>query len=177
LEHFDVEGARASWQASLELNPSAWAWRNLSVLTQLQGNASETLDALSRAWELDSISGWHTLALAQEYLKALCNAKYFAQAQAVYNALSPALQSNDRIQILSGRIALELGDLELVEQVMQREYAIVREGETELTDIWFEMWYRRLQAQANPPLDEEAKAQIRKLHPPPAHIDFRSILK
>ena len=177
LENFDVDGARTAWQASIQMKPSAWVWRNLAVLAQLQDNESETLDFLTRAWELDSLSGCFTLALVQEYLTALCAAKQFTQAQAVYSVLPLTLQKKDRIQILRGRIALELDDLEAVKQVLKCEYAIIREGETELSDIWFEMWYRRSQAQANPPLDEEAKARIRKLHPPPAHIDFRNISK
>jgi hypothetical protein len=177
LEHFDEEGAMAAWQASIKMNPSAWAWRNLGVLAQLQNKETEALDSLTRAWELDTTSGCFTLALVQEYLKALCNAKRFAQAQAVYDALPSGMQANDRVQILHGRIALELGDLDAVEQIMENEFAVIREGETELTDIWFEMWYRRFEAQSSHPLNEEIKAQIRQLYPPPAHIDFRSIAK
>jgi hypothetical protein len=84
--------------------------------------------------------------------------------------------THDRIQILSARIALERGDYPTVEQLMQHEYAVVREGETELTDIWFELHYRRNTA-AGTTLSDAAKAELRRLNPPPVHIDFRAITK
>ncbi len=177
LEQFDVYGAKSAWQASLALKPSSWAWRNLAALAHLHNNAQEALTYLSNAWELDSESGEHTLELAQEYLQALCGDKCYSKAQAVYASLPPALQANDRIQILRGRIALVLADWDTVEQVMKCEYAVVREGETELTDIWFEMWYRRMAEASQRNLDENEKAEIRSLHPPSAQIDFRSIAR
>ena len=54
---------------------------------------------------------------------------------------------------------------------------MVREGETELSDIWFGMWYYRLAAERGTPLSDAEKAEVRKNYPPPAHIDFRSITK
>jgi tetratricopeptide (TPR) repeat protein len=173
LEHFDAEGAKAAWQASIKLKPSAWAWRNLSALARLQNDEQEALECLHRAWDLNH----HTVELAQEYLQALCHTKRFDEARAVYDSLPAAMQSNDRIQILRGRVALELNDLEAVEQVMKCEYAVVREGETELTDLWFEMWYRRMAEASSRELTESEKAEIRKLYPPSARIDFRSIAK
>jgi hypothetical protein len=175
LEHFDMAGARAAWRASIDLKQSAWAWRNLAVLAQFENNQQEVIDCLSCAWRLATASGNPVLELAQEYLKVLCSTAHYDQALSFYQSLSPELQNNDRIQILRGRIALEIGDLELVEEVMQREYAVIREGETELTDLWFEMWYKRFAAKTNNVIDEKSKAEIRRLYPPPAQIDFRSV--
>jgi len=173
LEQFDADGAKAAWRTSIDLKPSAWAWRNLAVLAHLQSNEAEALACLQRAWDLNR----HTLELAQEYLQALCHTRRFDEARSVYDSLPVAMQGNDRIQILHGRIELELNNLEAVEQVMACEYAVVREGETELTDIWFEMWYRRMAEASQRTLDENEKAEIRKLYPSPALIDFRSIAK
>jgi hypothetical protein len=175
LEHFDEAGAQAAWQASIQLEPSAWAYRNLAVLASFQNDGDRALDCFERAWELDSAHGRSSLALAQEYLQALCKERHYAQAQTVYAGLPQALQMNDRLRILNARVALELGDLPTAEKILQYEFAVVREGETELTDIWFEIWYKRFAAASDTPLDENARAEIRRLYPPPAQIDFRSV--
>ncbi len=173
LENFQPEKAKAAWQASLVSRPSAWAWRNLAVLAGLENNHAKALACLQRAWNINH----HARGLAQEYLQALCHEKRFTDAQAVYASLPQDMQGNERIQIILGRIALELGNLETVEQVIDREYAVVREGETELTDIWFELVYRREARALNRPLSETEKAELRKNHPPAMRIDFRSIAK
>jgi tetratricopeptide (TPR) repeat protein len=173
LENFDAEGAKAAWKTSVEINPSAWAWRNLVALARMENDDVEALACLRRAWDLNH----RVLELAQEYLQILNHAKHFDEARAVYDSLPEHFKINDRIQILRGRIALELDDLGTVEQVMQCEYAVVREGDTELTDIWFEMWYRRMASASQRELTEDDKAEIRKLYPPAARIDFRSIAK
>lgn len=175
MERLDEAGAKVAWQESIELKPSAWAYRNLAVLATFQGDHAEALTCLSRAWELDSDSSQCTLALAQEYLQALCADRRYEQAQEVYAKFPHAIQLNDRIQILHARIALELGNLDAVEEILQHEFAVVREGETELTDIWFEIIYRRFASTTDLPLDEKTRAEIRRLYPPPAHIDFRSV--
>ena len=168
MEHFDMTGAADAWNRSLALAPSAWAWRNLAVIARLSGDTSALRHGIQQAWALNP----HVLELAQEYLALLCHDRQYEQADAVYQSLADTLKRNDRIQILYARIALERNDLTTVEHLMQHEYAVVREGETELTDIWFGMWYRRTCA-----LSDADKTEVRRLHPPPAHIDFRSINK
>jgi hypothetical protein len=172
MEHFDAQGAKAAWEESLALRPSTWAWRNLSVLAQMEGDPVRALDCLARAWEINSAES-PSVSLAQEYLGALCKDGQFSRALTVYNSLPAALQNDDRVQILRARVALELGDWATVEGAMQREYAAVREGETELTDVWFQMWYRREAEALGHALDEAEKAGVRRRYPPPAQIDFR----
>ncbi len=172
MEHFDAHGAHAAWESSIALQPSAWAWRNLAVLARWDDDIERALYCMEQAWRLNPT----VMELAQEYMELLCATHRFADAAAVFNVLPPEVLIHDRIQILHARIALELGDEATVERLMQHEYAVVREGETELTDIWFGLWYRR-SAQGTAPLSEAQKRDIRRLHPPPAHIDFRAINK
>lgn len=171
LEHFDSAGARAAFEASIAIQPSAWAWRNLAVLARWDNDTERALAYLANAWQLNPT----VMELAQEYMELLCAMQRFAQAHAVYQALPAAVTVHDRIQILHARIALELGDEATVERLMQHEYAVVREGETELTDIWFGLWYRR--AQGATQLSADQQREIRRRNPPPAHIDFRAINK
>jgi len=66
------------------------------------------------------------------------------------------------------------GDFVLVEKVLRREYAVIREGETALTDLWFGMWEKRLASGSGRTIDDELKAEVRRLYPPPTRIDFRT---
>jgi len=172
MERFDEAGAESAWNASLQAMPSAWAHRNLAVLAHRRNRQADALAHYRQAWSLVSASLPHP-ALAAEYLQVLCAAGQFDRAREVYDSLPEALRQADRIQIWRGRIALELGDLEMVEQVLGREYAVVREGETELSDLWYEMWARRVAARDGVPLDDALRQRGKRDYPPHSHIDFR----
>jgi hypothetical protein len=176
LENLDEAGAEAAWQASIQLQPSALAYRNLAVLAQRQSKPELALGYYHRAWQLAAANSSANLiqSLAVEYLQALCADRQFGLAKEIMATLSGEMHDSDRIQILSGRIALETGDLDTVEKVLQREYTVIREGEVELTNLWFEMWVKRLAAQTGRAEDEELRREVEKLYPPPARIDFRS---
>ena len=88
-------------------------------------------------------------------------------------SLPEAYRQVDRVKILYGRIALELGDLEAVESVLQREYAMIREGETELTDLWADLWLCREAAQGGFAIDRSRRHEMLEKYPPPAKIDYR----
>lgn len=172
MENGDAVGAVAAWRESLALRPSAWAWRNLAVAADRSGDASAAQECYREAWALATQSGVHSSALATECLQSLVAQGKFADALAVYSALPEDLRDVDRIQVLRGRIALEMGDLATVEQVLQRDYAIIREGETELSDLWVEMWARREAGKAGRVVDEALRREVRKTYPLPANINF-----
>jgi hypothetical protein len=172
LERFDEAGAAAAWQESLRLRPSAWAYRNLAILAHRQSRDADVPALYEQAWAL---AGEASLDLAVEYLQVLNEIRAYETARAVYESLPENLRDLDRIQILRGRFALELGDLEAVEQVLEREYAVIREGDMELTNQWSELWARRLAAQTGRAMDEALRAEAQKKYPPPSRIDFRFI--
>lgn len=174
LEAFDEAGAAAAWEESLRLRPSAWAYRNLAVLRLRQKDEAAAAALYEQAWNLSASGEAVTAALAAEYLRMLIDTHRFTQAMQVYRSLPAHVQSADRVQILLGQIALELGHLDIVDQVLEREYAVVREGETVLTDLWFELHARRRAAQPGAELTDALRRQVRADYPPPARIDFRS---
>jgi tetratricopeptide (TPR) repeat protein len=165
LERLDESGAEAAWLASIEMAPSAWAFRNLAILALRCKDLDQARAYYEKAWECAVQSGRPHAALAIEYMEKLAENGQWAAGMAVYQALTPEMQRFDRAQILRGRFAMALGDLASVEEVLRREYAVIREGETTLTDLWFELHARRTGCSL-----EEA----RTLYPPPPGIDFRS---
>ncbi len=174
LESFDGAGAVAAWEESIRCKPSVWAYRNLAVLRLRQKDEAAALEDYRLAWDLAVASGALPGALAAEYLGVLVATRQYALGQQVVNSLPPQARDADRVQILRGQIAMQLGDLEAVEQVLQREYAVVREGESLLSDLWFELQVRRISAQNGEPLSEALRQKVRKERQPPARIDFRS---
>ncbi len=175
MERFDLPGAEAAWKESMRLRPSAWAARNLAVASLRKGEDEAALAYYRQAWEIMRKNGNPSTALAVECLQALVKARQFAEGMSLYQALPHDIQKFDRIQILFGRIALELGLLDEVEKVLSREYAVIREGELELTDLWAEMCLRREMAEAGPGATPATLEEILKKYPPPANIDFRMI--
>ena len=173
IERFDEAGAQRAWEESIRRKPSAWAYRNLAALAIRQKRNADALRDYETAWGLAAGSSSIQTALAGEYLQALSDSGEYGKASRVYTELPLAVQEFDRIQIVRGKIALSLGELDVVEAVLRREYAVIQEGEIALTDLWFGMWEKRLAAQTERAIDDDLKADVRRLHPPPAGIDFR----
>jgi tetratricopeptide (TPR) repeat protein len=175
LERFDRPGARAAWLESLQLKPSAWALRNLAALCLQEKDSPRALEYYRQAWELASQMDPPPAALAVEYLQQLAAAENFERCRQVYESLPDTVRDTDRVQLLRAQFSLALGDLDAVEAVLQRDFAVVREGEIVLTDLWFELQARREAARSGRALDAALREQVRQLYPPPARIDFRSI--
>jgi tetratricopeptide (TPR) repeat protein len=172
MERFDEEGAEQAWRESIRLAPSAWAWRNLALLSLRRGDAERALTEYEQAWKLAGDNP--PAGLAVEYLRILQSTGQAAAGMAVYQSLPEAARAPARVQILRGQFALELNDLDAVDDVLSREYAEVREGETTLSDLWFEMQARRAASASGRVLDEDLRREIRQTCPPPARIDYRS---
>jgi tetratricopeptide (TPR) repeat protein len=173
-EIFDAQGAADAWRESIEKQPSAWAYRNLALLAQSNGQVEESIALYQRAWQLAQVGGLPLEALAHEYLSLLVQARQFVQARAVFGSLPKDASDSDRVQILWAMTALQLNQLDAVEQVLQRSFATVREGQVDLTNLWFEMWQRRAALESDQPLEEISLDEIKAAHPAPAAIDFRS---
>ena len=174
LEAFDEAGAASAWEESIRVRPSVWAYRNLAILSLRQKDTQAGLVNYQRAWEV-ALQDQPTLSsLAAEYMQLLVDLGQFEQAKTVYAALPDQLREADRLQILYARVALALGDLQAVEAVLARDFAVIREGETMLTDLWFEVQARRLAEKNHVPMSAELLREVRRHETPPARIDFRS---
>jgi tetratricopeptide (TPR) repeat protein len=174
LEHFEEEKAIAAWEASIHLQPSAWAYRNLAVLYLRRKDKDRALAYYQDAWKIVVQDNKITVSLAVEYIQMLVEVKQYQDALTVYQSLPSKLQAIDRIQILRGRIALAFNDLESLSEVLEGEYAILREGETVLSDLWFELQARLEANRLNVTVDETLRQKVKKQNPPPARLDFRS---
>jgi len=167
----DHDGAGAAWQASLGLTRTPWALRNLAVLARDNGNPALAAELYLAAQRLQPA----LLPLAVECGKALIEAGRSAEWLALASQLPEAIRSKGRIRLLEGRAALATGDLATVERILAERPVVddLREGETALSDIWFEYHLRRVSAVENRQPDAEMAARVRQQYPVPANLDFR----
>ncbi len=99
-------------------------------------------------------------------LRLFIETRQFRKADALHEGMPAEVQQHERVQLAFAEVALALGRLNVVEAVLKREFANIREGEVSLTDLWFRMWAQR---------DGTTVAEARKNHPAPKAIDFRGM--
>ncbi len=173
MEQMDAAGAEQAWRESLQKTPSAWASRNLAVLLQADGRLQEARAAYSAALELARSGGSVAEPIAYEMLALMHEMGDFEAAWQYLQSLPDDWLDSDRCQIMRARLALKIGQLDVVETTLQQEFATVREGQVDLTNLWFELWQQR-EAQARGCAPEEIALEgIKAAHPAPAAIDFR----
>jgi hypothetical protein len=181
MEHFDPAGAELAFRKSLACSPNAWAERCLGVMALRQERHALALEHYRQAWQL----AWQgplgkqpgdtlPLSLVIETLRTCNQAGAYPETVRLASQLPPAILDADRVQVLLGRAALETGDIPRLEAILARDFATIQEGETELSDLWFDLWARRDFKRKWKELTEAEKTDIRLKHPPPSRIDFRA---
>jgi len=174
IEAGDEVGAAAAWEESIRLQPSAWAWRNLGALAVRRGAPAEALPHYQKAWELASAAGTPDISFALEYLSALHAANQHETAWTFYQQLPPTMQALGTIRLLAAKVAFARDDLAFVETALDGEFASIREGARDLTDLWFGLQAKRMAATGRP-WDAALLDEIKRTCPPPEHIDFRVV--
>jgi hypothetical protein len=175
MEALDEARAGAAWEESIQLRPSACACRNLAILRVRQDRMDEAIQLYEKAWHLAEQNQVMRSAVSAEYLQLLVKAGQVQRALQVLQTLPAAIQDTDPVQLLWVQIGLELGMLDQVEAVFERDFAVIREGQTTLTDLWFEWQARSRAARTGEPLTEQLRQAVRRECVPPRRIDFRSV--
>ncbi|MCL2813983.1 MAG: DUF5107 domain-containing protein [Oscillospiraceae bacterium] len=142
------EEAVAAWEKSL---PHALSYRNLSLLEAKNGNTAKAADLMEKATAQSGSDPYKC-----EYAELLLKIGEYERCWQALAGLSK--DAPDRMWVYRARCAWHTGRLEELEEMFSREYSCIREGETELTDLWFK-W--------------AAAANRQNKTDPPPHIDFR----
>ncbi|WP_308636450.1 DUF5107 domain-containing protein [Paenibacillus silvisoli] len=165
--------AMEAWEASLRIQPSAWACRNLAEAEKRKGDMAGALAYYEQAY---AVSGaFPDRAFVEEYVNLLVQHKEFERAWHVYESLPPALAAGERIQIIVGAAALELGRDAFMEKLFASEFAVIREGETLVIELWYRHRAKKLAAQRGVELTQALIDEAAATCPPPKQIDFRTI--
>jgi len=180
LENLDEHGAAAAWEQSIQARPSACAYRNLAFLRLRQNKIAKAIQLYEKAWQQSGQEGALQSALAVEFLHALMDTQQYRRSLEMLKSLPGPIQELDRIQLIWAQVALELGMLEKVEQILGGEdggggeFAVIQEGQTLLTDLWFELQARKISIRTGETLSEQLRRRVKLELTPPWRIDFRS---
>lgn len=168
--HQEYDKARVAWLKSIELEPSAWAYRNLGVLDRDRTDFRKAADWYLKAVALQP-EVWQ---LASETCQTLIDAERPAEVMDLLEKLPPQVAKRGRLQVFRGKAALEMGDLDVVDRILSDvELTDVREGEVNLTELWYWMHQKRISKAEGIPIDQALRERVWRDFPPPERIDFR----
>lgn len=167
----EKDGARRAWERSRARSDNAWAVRNLAVLAREKGRFEQAAELYSTACRLQP----DLLPLLIECGRSLIEA---GQGQAwleLVGDLPYTVRGNGRVRLLEAQAGLVTGNLQIVERFFADGVVVadIREGETSLSDLWFDFQAMRLSLTENVPLDEALRARVRRMLPVADGFDFR----
>ncbi len=167
----EADKARKAWEKSIQMAPSAWAYRNLGLFAIGQDRSADAADFYLKARHMAP----RLQPLAVECFKVLIRAERYPEAVDLVDELPERVRKMPRIQVLEARAALEIDDLDRVRRLLESDIVVtdMREGEVSLSDLWYRMHEKRLAAAENISIDDELKERVRREFPPPKRLDFR----
>ncbi len=167
----NLDSAVKHWHTSMDYSPSAWALRNLAVAAMHAGDKAAASEMLSRAREIQP----SVKPLVLECCRALVTAEKYSQALELIGELPASIAESGRVQAVHAIASLRLGDLETAERILTSGIVVtdIREGETSLAAIWFDLKSQQISAAEGVEIDEALIARVIEQHPPPKSIDFR----
>jgi hypothetical protein len=167
----DVVGARQAWEESLAQLWTPWAMRNLAILSWQQGDTNRAGDLLIEAY----LAAPEILPLAVECGRCLIECGRSQDWLDLMRKMSTALRSHGRLRLLEAQASLLVGDIDMVEKFFEQGVLIadLREGESSLTDLWFEYQAKKTSIQENIPLDDNLLKRVKAQIPVPKNIDYR----
>lgn len=175
FEDENREEAEKYWQQSLLMKENIWALRNLAVAERHKGSIKGALLYMQKLMDLPE--AYIDYSLAEEYLTLLKENGEFSKGWEVFMGLPSDIKNNERIQLIAGSFAAELGEDRYLEELFKKEYARIREGELLLTDIWFKYTAGKIARERGIEVNTELIEYVRNNIQPPSRIDFRMVRK
>jgi len=169
--HADLSGAHDAWSRSLDARPTAWAHRNLAVLSANGGDPTGALEHYRHAVALRP----DLLALTLEYVDLLLQEQRGERALEVIDALPRTLRTAGRTRLAEARAALLTGDLARCRATLEHRIEIpdLREGEDQLHEVWIDLHAALRAAELHRPVDETIRSEVAEHVDVPWHLDFR----
>ena len=166
--------AERAWLRSDELLPNVFAKRNLAVLYKIKGMNDKAERYYDEMMNLPQATS--DFSFAAEYMGFLNGAQKYEKTAALYERLPRDIQNSDRVTLCHALAALKLDMPEKIGYIFDRDFAAIREGETSLSDYWFEYHARLLAKERGISYIENERALLNEAElkfPPPHKIDFR----
>ena len=171
----DVAGAQNAWEESLQLKPSAWAYRNISMLYKSElGDMAKARELILKAFELKK----NNPTLCKEVAMQLTADGGDALWLEIYETLADELKALGRMRLYKAIALINLNRLEEAAQIINENFVLndIKEGELSVSYYWFRL-YRGLYAKENGLTYNEQDKELAKAadakYPLPKKLDFR----
>ncbi|MGL1890748.1 MAG: DUF5107 domain-containing protein [Spirochaetaceae bacterium] len=133
-EEGDHVKALELWEKSLRLKETPIALRNVSIFYKDKGQDDKALEYMFKS--VNSESENRDIYLTVELMELLYKLNRYKEVWETYNKLPPDLKQNERIIVLVGLCAFEIEEYEFLEELFNKEFAYIKEGETRLFELW-----------------------------------------
>lgn len=170
LEQGSYEKAKDMAKASIDIAPNTLSYRNLAILSRIQGNIEDTQEFYQLA--LNLLANDDYLSMLVEYFNFLISIEKYNQLWDLYEGLTVKQKEEEKIYLYTVYAAIKLDKLDFVRKAFDKEYVYIREDETSLSDLWLEYHQKLEIIKQNRTLPLE---EVEKLYPIPKKIDFRMI--
>ena len=155
--------------ASLTANP--WAFYCISRLEENAGNVDTAIAYMNKAVKFDT----NCVNLYIEYSKLLNRSGNQKTLAEEYDSFPEVAKNRSRIHLELAKAYISLGRYEEAAEIVNPTFILpdVQEGETSLSNVWFDL-YLNIVKRGNPNLSEEDAIALRdELYPLPKQLDFR----
>lgn len=166
------EEALSAWQTSLSILPTAISCRNLAYGLQMERRAEEAEAYMEQAFALGGLR--MDQAFSEEYLKMLVFHKHYQKAWDFYCTLDPG-QATDKALMYAAHAAVKTGHEDFVLPLFEKELQNMREGDTDMTDLWFEYHAVKEARRRGVPCTQELIDEMERTLEVPAFIDYRIV--
>ncbi len=162
--------AKEVFEKSIGCLPNYLSYRILAFITHNAGETAKALDYMAAGWKLSD----RMPQFAQEYGDMLADAGMFDDCNKLLSSLDVDMKKWPRLQILQVRTAFAKGDYDIAERILDNIVLVnIRECETTLTDIWFDIQAIKTSVKLKGKSSQEIRSFVRANLKPPVNIDFR----
>jgi tetratricopeptide (TPR) repeat protein len=166
----EQEKAVENWKISAELKPNIFALRNIGFAAGKQNEKDKAIEYYSKAWQLNKAD--YTVTI--EFLDLLIEQKKHDLAEQVFSQMPRQIADHPRVLVAKAKFSFITGDFQKAEILLESIILPdLREGDTALTDMWFEIQAQKIAAARGIACDKQLLEQVNKELTPPRQIDFR----
>jgi tetratricopeptide (TPR) repeat protein len=157
---------------ALNLSESPFALRCMSMILRENGEYKKAVHYMEKAIACFCGKIPHR-AFAEEFIQLVLENDDCSKAWDFYENLDEQYKQEERIVLLIARAALKLKKWDFLKQQFTKEFAIIREGDNSLSDIYKEFVYMSHEENTESKLDSLSRDNFMAAIVVPENIDFR----
>ena len=169
-ENFQEDLAKKAWNKSLDMKPTQWVYRNLASASAQEEEIKEAIEWMDKAYALEN--KFCDTGFYEEYFDLLDKKGEHAKMWKIFNEMPEEFKVHDRILIHGGKAALGIDNLEYVEKLFDKEYAVIREGEYTMIEMWYMYTAKKVAKEKGIPYTKELLKEVEKTYTPPKTVDY-----